>query len=29
MSSLIQTLPSGTVYCIGIALIVMMAGRLR
>jgi hypothetical protein len=28
ISSLIQTLPSGTAYCIGIVLIVMMTGRL-
>jgi hypothetical protein len=28
INSLIQTLPSGTAYCIGIVLIVMMRGRL-
>jgi hypothetical protein len=28
ISSLIQALPSGTAYCIGIVLIVMMRGRL-
>ena len=28
ISSLIQALPSGTAYCIGIVLIVMMTGRL-
>src|ERR671924_1039926 len=28
ISSLIQSLPSGTAYCIGIVLIVMMTGRL-
>jgi hypothetical protein len=28
INSLIQTLPSGTAYCIGIVLIVMMTGRL-
>jgi hypothetical protein len=28
ISSLIQTLPSGTAYCIGIVLIVMVTGRL-
>jgi hypothetical protein len=28
INSLIQTLPSGRAYCIGIVLIVMMAGRL-
>ncbi len=28
INSLIQTLPKGTAYCIGIVLIVMMTGRL-
>ena len=28
INSLIQTLPAGTAYCIGIVLIVMMTGRL-
>ena len=28
INSLIQALPSGTAYCIGIVLIVMMTGRL-
>jgi hypothetical protein len=28
INSLIQTLPSGTAYCIGVVLIVMMTGRL-
>jgi hypothetical protein len=28
ISSLIQSLPSGTAYCIGIVLIVMVRGRL-
>jgi hypothetical protein len=28
INSLIQTLPLGTAYCIGIVLIVMMTGRL-
>ena len=28
INSLIQTLPSGTAYCIGIVLIVRMTGRL-
>ena len=28
INSLIQTLPSGTAYCIGLVLIVMMTGRL-
>ena len=28
ISSLIQSLPSGTAYCIGIVLIVMVTGRL-
>jgi hypothetical protein len=28
ISSLIQTLPSGTAYCIGIVLMVMVTGRL-
>jgi hypothetical protein len=28
ISSLIQSLPSGTAYCIGIVLIVMETGRL-
>ena len=28
INSLIQTLPSGTAYCIGVVLIVMMRGRL-
>src|SRR2546425_9529778 len=28
ISSLIQTLPSGTAYCIGVVLLAMMTGRL-
>jgi hypothetical protein len=28
INSLIQTLPSGTAYCIGIVLMVMVSGRL-